>query len=236
MMKGDIPMGILANISDVQFDGGEYSHQLVKGTILKCVDARWSARDGTVLVPNGTYLGLGTTEVLQRFEDGLPAKPILKEPGKDLPDVDELNAKIPKEEWEDGLDGNPRPPWQHVWIAYLIRVSDAMMFTFLNSTTGARMAVQKLASQVNNMRVFRGTNVVPIVKLSAKPMQTKFGEKMRPSFEIVDWRELAGADEIHHQPAQQIEAKPEADTTSSMIGKSVKPVTIKEELNDEINF
>jgi hypothetical protein len=67
-------------------------------------------------------------------------------------------------------------------------------------------------------------------------MQTKFGEKMRPSFEIVDWRELAGADEIHHQPAQQIEAKPEADTTSSMIGKSVKPVTIKEELNDEINF
>jgi hypothetical protein len=223
-------MGTLANISDVQFDGGEYSDQLVKGTILKCVDGRWSARDGTVLVPDGTYLSLGTTEALQHWEDGMPSEPILKKAGKDLPDVDELNAKIPQEDWEEGLDGNPRPPWQHVWIAYLVRTTDAMTFTFINGTTGARLAVQKLAGQVNNMRVFRGANVVPIIKLDAKQMKTNYGLKMRPSFEIVDWRELVGSGEIHHHSTQQIEANP----AGSEVGKPVKPVTIKEELNDEI--
>src|SRR5262249_51933858 len=159
----------------------------IKGAILKNVDGRWSAKDGTTLRDGEQYLGLGTTEALQCWQDGMPSEdPILKEPGKDLPDVDELNAKIPKENWEDGLDGKPRPPWQHVWIAYLIRVKDASMFTFLNSTTGARIAVQKLASQVNNMRVLRGANVVPLVTLGAKPMPTKYGEKMRPHFEVVE--------------------------------------------------
>jgi hypothetical protein len=173
---------------------------------------------------------------LQCWQDGLPSEVILKAPGKDLPDVDELNAKIPQEEWEDGLDGKPRPPWQHVWIAYLIRTTDAMMFTFLNSTTGARLAVQKLASQVNNMRVLRGANVVPIVKLSAKPMRTMFGEKMRPSFEIVDWRELASS-EIQHQSARQSEHKQEkANPATSEVGKPVKSVTTAEALNDEIPF
>ena len=212
------------NLPAVQFDGDDgYGDQAIKGPIVKCVDARWSVRDGTELKDGEPFLCTGTTQGNQRFIDNV-SELILKQPGKPLPDVDELNEQIPTDEWEEGLNGEPRPPWQRVYLVYLIRMHDASMLTFISGTSGARIAYNKLTSQVYTMRLLRGANMAPIVKLSSKPMKTKFGTKMRPDFEVVDFREIGG----NGRSAPQIEsAKGEA-------GKPVKPVTVEEELNDEI--
>ena len=98
------------------------------------------------------------------------------------------------------------------------------MYTFSNSTVGARIAVGRLADRVQMMRAMRAPTVVPVVKLSSKIMVTKYGEKARPDFEIVEWRNLGGGGE----PAA-IEHK-----SDDKPGTAVKPVTASEELNDQI--
>ena len=80
------------------------------------------------------------------------------------------------------------------------------------------------------MRVLRGANVAPILTLSSKPMKTKFGTKMRPDFEIVEFREIGGGG---GQSVPQIES-PKSGSGGEQIGKPVKPVTIEVELNDSI--
>jgi hypothetical protein len=217
----------------VQFEDEEgYSDRLIKGEIAKCVDARWSVRDGTELKTGESFLCTGTTQALQRFLDNVPQF-IPREPGKPLPDPDDLNAEIPEEEWELGLSGEKRPPWQRVYVVYLIRLHDASMLTFISGTAGARIAYNALTTKVYNMRVLRGTNVAPVVKLSAKPMKTKFGVKMRPDFEIVEFREIGGGG----GPLQQIESpKTGSGGSTEQIGKPVKEPTTAEELNDGIPF
>jgi hypothetical protein len=213
------------------FDGDDvYSDRLIKGSILKFVDGRWSVKDGTVLKDGESFLCTGTAQALQRFIDHVPCKPIVKQPGKPLPDVDELNAKIPMEEWET-VDGKPTPPWKRAYVVY-DRQHDASMMTHINSTIGARIAFDKLTSQVYNMRILRGVNVAPIVRLSAKPMKTKFGEKMRPDYEIIEFREIGGGG----VPTPQIESKSGSGGAAEQMGKPVKPVTTEEFLNDSLPF
>jgi hypothetical protein len=228
----------------------------IQGTMLKCIDGRWRDRDG--LEPPSELLVVGTTRVLQcwgKERDLLDQ--VIEQPGEPLPDVADLNTQIPREEWGKGLDGNPRPPWSLNWAVYLIDPASASVFTFLNSTVGARIAVERLQDKMKWMRVMRGANVTPIIKLDSRPMQTKMGEKMRPEFTVVDWRKLNGEGpaQIDGPSVLQIEHHPEpspatqhpigpdvikrvesAETPKqkpgSKIGKPVKLTTISEEIDD----
>jgi hypothetical protein len=206
-------------------DTGNQSDRLIKGIILRCVDGRWSARDGTEFADSEQFLVIGTTEALQRWMDRMPADTVMKEAGKPLPDVKNLNGEIPVEHWEKGFDGRPRAPWQHVWVAYLIHITSADAYTFLNSTVGARLAVQRLTNQAANMR---GANVAPIVTLSSTMMETSFGKKRRPHFHVVEWRELGNwtAPHIDHNPSWSVE----------QFGKPVKPIITEEALDDKLPF
>jgi hypothetical protein len=228
-----------SNLPIVSFDGGsDDPDELIKGVIAKCIDDRWSAKDGSIFTPAMQFLCLGITQALQCWRDGMISETIVKKAGKPLRDVDELNAQVPEEEWEAGPDGKPRPPWQHVRVVYLLRTSDAAMYTYLNSTVGAHIAVRRLSDQVQAMRHLRGANVAPIVTLGSKQMQTRYGDRLRPHFEIVEWRELNGGDSQSAPP--QIEppktSGPKTSGSVEQIGKPVKPVTLKEEMNDEIGF
>jgi hypothetical protein len=210
---------------DDGFDDTDISSRLIQGEILRCVDGRWSLKDDTAFPANTPLIAIATTEVAQHWKDGMPVQTIAKQPGKPLPDVNGLNEAIPQKEWEEGLDGEPRPPWVKQHVAYLINPVDASTYTFINSTTGARIAVEHLRDKVKMMRVLRGGKVVPVVELSAKSMKTKFGQKLRPDFKIIDWRNLG-----------ELQA-PTAPPAIEQIGqpvKPVKPVTTKEEFNDEI--
>jgi hypothetical protein len=217
-------------------DNGTDADRLIQGTIIKCVDGHWHDRDGLGFPPETTLIAMATAEALQRWENQYPVETIVKQPGASLPNLDELNKAIPEDQWEEGING-PRPPWCRQHIVYLIDPEDASLYTFINGTVGAAIAVGRLKDKVKWMRALRGANVCPVVKLDARPMKTKFGQKMRPEFTIVDWRELGG--ETAPQPAQ-LSAPAENEHAGIKkylevtAGKKVKPVTTEEDLSDEI--
>jgi hypothetical protein len=202
------------------FDGGDDdSDRLIRGPITGCVDGVWSAKDGSAL-PR-PVIAVATKEVVQCWKGGMPTQTITTLP---LPDVNELNAKVPKESWEEGLDGAPRPPWVRQYLVYLLDPQTAGVFTYINGTTGARIAVRELRDKVQMMRALRCAHVVPLVELSAKPMKTRFGTKQRPFFKIIDWRILGANPQITTASTAAIEH----------VGASVKPVGTKEAFSDEI--
>ena len=208
-------------------DDDRDNSRLIIGTKAKCVDGQWSASDDSEMKPDTRYLARGTLTAAQHWQGNLPVETIVKEPGKPFIDIDEANTAIPQTEWELGLDGKRRAPWQVTRVVYLIRIPDGKLFTYLNSTFGAKLAVSGLREQVGVMRELRGTDVRPIVRLDKAPFKTKFGMKIRPDFVPVEWRAVG----LQQQPAHQIEHKQEEPATPS---KLVEPVTLKEELNDEI--
>ena len=161
--------------------------RLIRGQILRWSDiGGWSDRDG--LQPPEVLLVLACNEALQRWK-GKKVENITTKP---LPDPKDLNASIPMEEWELGIDGRPKPPWVHVAIVYLIDPATAGMFTFVSHTIGAHIAWDNLREKVKTMRALRGERVSAIVKPSTRPMKTNFGMKTRPDFEIIGWRRLGG--------------------------------------------
>jgi hypothetical protein len=214
--------------------------RLIQGVILKCVDGRWL--DGDRLAPPSEMLVIGLTHALQCWgKDKDLLDTTIEQPDEPLPDPEALNAQIPQEEWGLGLDGEPRPPWQFNWVVYLLDVASASTYTYLNSTMGARIAVERLEDKLKWMRMLRGNDVTPIVRLESRPMKTSFGQKMRPEFTIIDWRDLGVG--IQQTAAPQIEHKAETVTEPPLahkkkakvtVGKPVKPVTIQEELNDDL--
>ena len=59
---------------------------------------------------------IAINEVLQKWKDG-KAEVISDKP---LPDPEQLNAAIPENEWERGIDGKLRKPWAHIVVVYLV--------------------------------------------------------------------------------------------------------------------
>jgi hypothetical protein len=214
---------LLAVVGD-GFGDDDAVGRLIQGTIVRCVDGRWATRDGTTFPPDTRLLALATTTALQRFKDQRRVDEIVKRFGEPLPDVDELNAKIPADEWEEGLDGNPRPPWVKQRVVYLLDPRDASTYTYVNSTVGALIAVERLKERVKWMRTLRGERVVPVVKLDAKSMPTKFGQKMRPEFTIIEWRDFGGLQTTATTPPIE------------RLGQAMTPPSTAEELNDVIRF
>jgi hypothetical protein len=97
------------------------------------------------------------------------------------------------------------------------------VFTFINSTVGARIAIERLKDRVRMMRVLRCEKVYAIAELGAKPFPTRHGLKQRPEFIILDWCILGGPTAASAPAIAQLIQPMEA-------------VSLKEELNDEIGF
>jgi hypothetical protein len=141
--------------------------------------------------------------------------------------------------------GTPQPPWKIEYVVYLLDPNDASLFTFINSTYGAKRAWQALQSEIEWMRAMRG-DVRPIVELDAGPFQTGHGKKIGPIFEPVDWRNFSGAEPAAPQiskpaPAQISGPRPKlapegSRATLAQIGRPVEPVTTEEEFDDFVPF
>jgi hypothetical protein len=194
--------------NDDGFDDGGSSDQLLQGDILRCVDGVWSTRESGGIPQGKRMLVVRTTTALQHWDDQKPIHTVMERPGEPLPDVDELNEKIPESEWDIGLDGKPRPPWVKQHIAYLLDQSGVApaRYTFINSTKGARIAVARLRQKVADTRLLTGKVCLPIVELKSAPMKTPKGIKQRPDFDVVDWRDLDGNG--GGNPPKQIEHAP----------------------------
>ena len=210
----DVPTVATDGFDDT--DGGD--QRLIQGMIMKCVDGDWSDREGTKYSLGTEMMALSTAEALQQWRDQKVVDVIVKVPGQPLPSLDELNDTIPQKTWEKGIDGKPRPPWQHVYIIYLLRPTDASVFTLINSTKGTQICYDRLKDKVKWMRTLRGNKVYPLVKLDNRPMSTGFGIKKRPELTVLEWRDLSGT--------------PAIEQTQKQIGKAVAEVSSAEAMND----
>jgi hypothetical protein len=99
---------------------------------------------------------------------------------------------------------------------------DASAYTYINSTTGAMIAVDRLKERVTLMRMARGQQVVPLVSLGSAPMKAKMGMKIRPEFVIEAWRIFGGPAGITKVPALE------------HLGQPVTPPTAAEIIDDEL--
>jgi hypothetical protein len=211
-------------VLSVPGDGFEQARdgRVIQGTLLKYTnEGKWPDK------PESSLLALACNTINQLWQNQKPVDTMVKKPGEPLPSVDDLNAEIPKEQWEIGLDGKPRPPWQQQQVVYFLDPRTAAKYTYASGTIGARIAVEKLRDQVVWMRQLRGANVVPVVDLSNAPMKTRYGDRLRPSFVIKGWVAL-GEQQI---PVARIDDK------SVPAGVTpITPPTMSEWLSDEIPF
>jgi hypothetical protein len=161
--------------------------RLIRGTVAKWNDQKgWHDRDGLPL-PSSMFV-VGVNTALQRWQNH-QADTILHKP---LPDAKALNATIPMTDWELDLNGKPKPPWELTYATYMIDLATGTAYTFVNSTTGARICFEQLQESVAIMRALRGSKVLPLVRLEQRPMKTSFGMRSRPHLQIIDWRTPGG--------------------------------------------
>jgi hypothetical protein len=206
---------------------------------LKCIDGRWM--DGDDLPAPGEMLVTGTAHGLQAWQNGKQIGELLDRPDKRWTkyDAEELNAKIPEEEWGVDQNGQPQAPWKETWAAYLVDPGSATEYSFINSTRGQQIAIERLQRRMEITQALKGANVRPRVKLESRPMPIKrLGiTKQRPELTVLEWIDLTGDGEVllgRKQAPLQIEHKPEEPTTAEPKLKKVKPPTVSEEINDTL--
>jgi hypothetical protein len=206
------------------YDGGPTQERAIQGQITKFGDP-WTVNSEPY--SGGPLIAHDVKRFVQRWAN---QKPIFTEeipPGNADPDLDALNNAVPKSEWERGLDGNPKPPFQLQHAVYLLSPHDGSAYTSINSTIGQRIAVEHLIASVNRMRKWRGNRAVPIVELGSALMKTGFGMKQRPDFKITGWTVLGG---------QQEQLRGSTREASLKALPTVAPLTTAEIVEDAIPF
>jgi hypothetical protein len=196
------------------------------GPIEKFVDGDWSI-GGVPSDSKRRLLAVGTETWIRRWKD----KQVIDEiKDKPLPKLDDLNASIPKNEWEIGLDGiTPRKPHERVHRVDFLNLDTGEHTNFISATSGAARAVSQLKDQVKWMRRMRGSGVVPQVTLGWAPFKIGFGMKKRPDFKVAAWFDLSGGASPSVE-AQAPKALPPVAPTA------VKQPSTEETLNESIPF
>src|SRR5262245_7209109 len=179
-----------SNVPSPPSNGGGLSGDRVRrGTV-----ARWSATTGWVdrdgLPLPDMMLVVGYTTVLRRWKDKKPEY-ITEHP---LPDPKHLNAAIPVEEWEIGLDSNPTPPWKLTYVIYMVDAGKTGgLFTYAHDTYGAMLCFNNLEEAIGVVRLLRGEDVYLIVHLHKGQWKSrKYGMQTRPHLDPIEWRTSGG--------------------------------------------
>src|SRR5262249_10465165 len=157
--------------SDAAREAGE---RILRGTLLKFADGRWSrGKEGSPVADGTKLVAVGTAAGWVRWAEGKPAEYRMREPGRVLPERDEL-GDLDEGDWEPGPSGEPRDPWQSTRFVYLVDPVSAEAFTFSTSSFGGRNAVIDLGDQIARTRCAH-PGAVPVVELGVAPMVTRFG-------------------------------------------------------------
>lgn len=194
--------------NDAAHDANE---QILRGTLLKFADWRWTAGQDGRLIPEGTKMvAIGTAAAWVRWEGGKPVEHRMRAPGGVLAMREELGHDDTSH-WEAMSDGKLRDPWQNTRYVYFVDPATAEEFTFSTSSMGGIGAVSSLGGPIQRMRMAR-PGAAPVVELRYQDMKTKHGKKSKPWLKIVDWvggkPQESAARLIEHNP-QQGTASPE---------------------------
>jgi hypothetical protein len=181
-------------------EGSQPQQGMIRGTHLTFgATAEWERRDGEIIESDVKMIATDIVRAVLKWSANKNERPetTIVPPGQPFPDVEAMNEATPKEQWRQGPAGL-QVPYQAQKAVYLLEPVSMETFTFTTSTTGGFIAVRELVDKVKVMRKYRGP-VSPIVTLGDTMMRTRYGERRRPHFNIVDWVHMAGGDEP--QPA-----------------------------------
>jgi hypothetical protein len=220
----------------------------LRGTTTKWIAGKgWHDTDG-LPVPNVMLL-INTDTLLRNWYPefrGIRAKP--------LPDVDKLNAAIPKAEWRVGLNKLPEPPWKLYYEFRLVDLDKKKLYVFANATYGTYLCYESIREAILVQRMLRGVNIIPLVSLEDRPMPTDPNPNgRRPHMEATnDWRELPdGGDSAaitSSAPAElpaptpadtsqtAAESAPPAPTAVNALKPAAPPIPIEQFLDDEVPY
>jgi len=166
----------------------QQTSNVIQGSVVKFSnEANWVTRDGMELSPDFELAAVDVARVVQKWQDQMPVETRKLGPGEKFPDLDQLNTDTPRSEWGKGPDGQPRGPWQKQHILYLLDPATLDQFSFPTGTIGGAAAISELVLKIKWMRKLKGPHVFPVVCLSDKFMQTKFGGRQRRNFLIKRW-------------------------------------------------
>ena len=244
----------------VEGDDSPQQQGLIRGSLVKFGNsAEWETRDGEVVDHDVKLIVTDIIRAVVKWgADKKPEQTTIIPPGQPFPDVEAMNAAIPKDQWRQGPAG-PQGPFQTQQLVVMLNPRNMEHFTFATSAIGGFIAVRDLVDKVKAMRRYRGP-VSPIITLGDAPMRTRFGERRRPHFNIVDWvhMDVGGESPLTALPAplpdssatRVIEAeavmepvvaagqaagltKPAKRPKSNSLNR-VAPLTTAEEMNDEL--
>jgi len=190
--------------SSVKFDNGAY----------------FIGREKTLIEEGRQFVAIDVREGWLFLKKDTPAEYEMRAVGGPKPP--RPNSFSDPSEWPDGLDGKPADPWRYAKFLYLVDPVSAEIFTFSSSTTGGRIGLSDLSSQIQLMRSTR-PGAVPIIELQSRQMKTKFGMKPRPFFRVMGWR--VKSEEATKLIADSADKEGEGDAT-----KTIHP------FDDEIPF
>lgn len=209
---------------------------LIKGSHLKFSTAGdWETPEGEMFDRDTKLLAQGFTRAVVKWPigKGPPEETRIIPRGQPFPDIEAMNEAIPTTEWRQGLNGL-QGPWQVQQAVVLVDPRDMSFYTFVTSAVGGFIAIRELADKVRAMRHWRGP-VSPIVTLGDMPMKTRFGERRRPHFCVVDWVRMSGS-----EPQQSALPAPKQISTDEVIAGEVEsrrePVTIEAAGNPDQDY
>jgi len=180
--------------------------------------------------------------------DRNPLEQRILAPGEKFPDFEKLNADCPKSEWRERF-GQMVGPWSGQHCLYLIDESyNPYTWASPITTIGSAIAVRELTDQIKRVRRFRGENVYAGVELNHTHFRTKYNpDRERPHLPIKRWVKLGPDSTADALPPPATPALP--DSTPAASGSApaaaqgapadaqpVAPITLKEEVQDEIPF
>jgi hypothetical protein len=209
-------------------DDGRTAGGLLVGTRLKYTnEATWENSNGD------NYTGrvlLATNIRRTEVKWGADAPLEVRElgAGEKFRDLDALNDTIPKSEWRESF-GKLAGPWVRQHVLEFADLESMERFSWPTSTVGGNICTHELVDCINMKRQFyKRVDIWPLVKLSHCFMQTKFGGRERPYFEIKDW--------YWPNKDDKIEAAQSPPKSLPPALQQVPEPTLKEELRDELPY
>jgi hypothetical protein len=242
IVKKDDPTNIVDNFAgwtdEVEGHGQPQNAGIIQGNLIKFTnEATWVLRDGAELPANLELIVVDVARIVQKWWDGQPVEgaTIILEPHQKFPDIEEMNAKVPRKEWIEGPDGKPRGPYQAQHVVYLLDPKPMDKYTFPTGTTGGRIAVGDLRDKIVWRRRLQGPNVYPVITLSDTFFPTRYGGRQRPHFEIMRWVRLGGeGGEVEALPPPTPPPVQQTTAQSDLPLKEVQEPSLAEEMDDGI--
>jgi hypothetical protein len=110
---------------------------------------------------------------------------------EDLDDTDQSK-------WEIGLDGKPKDPWCFQHLLPFENFETGEVLIFATSSAGGQIATEKLVREYARRLKRKKSRALPIAKIAVATFTSKkYGEVLRPHFEVDGWEDApTGADDF----------------------------------------